>query len=62
MADVTQEIFELTDKDFFDTIDRAKDQYEEYIKLYALGVQKEEEPQLDLTKRDNNHPLGIVIK
>ncbi|MBC6399467.1 MAG: hypothetical protein GDA42_00115 [Ekhidna sp.] len=61
MKDTTKKTFELADKDFFDLMARVQNQYEEYIKLSALDLQKEES-QLNLIKRDINHPLGIVIR
>lgn len=50
----SQEVFEL--------LDRANKQYENYLELSSLDYEDKSDSQLNLLKRDINHPLNIVLK
>jgi hypothetical protein len=52
----------LTDKEFFETLQIAKSQYETYIQLTTYNLEDKSDYPYNTIKRDINHPLNIVIK
>lgn len=52
----------LNEKDFFDAIEKARQQYDIYVKLTTFAQQDLVLSSNSFSKRDVNYPLTVVIK
>lgn len=52
----------LDNQEVFELLNKANEQYENYLKLSSLDYEDKSDNQYNLLKRDINHPLDIVLK
>lgn len=52
----------LDNLEVFELLNKANEQYENYLKLTSLDYEDKSDNHYNVLKRDINHPLNIVLK